>query len=101
MSQWTEDHLIQRVGESKLFSLQLNESTDIQGLCRLIVFVRYMWNNEPHKDMLCCEPIIRGTSEEIFKTLDTYVKTKGLDWINMSGYVRTAPGLYAVKRAVL
>jgi hypothetical protein len=35
--------------------------------------------------MLCCEPIIGGTSEEIFKTLDTYVKTKGLDWMKCAG----------------
>jgi hypothetical protein len=54
MYQWTVDQLIQRVGESKVFSLQLDESTAVQGLCRLIVFVRYIWNNEPHEDMLCC-----------------------------------------------
>ena len=30
--------------------------------------------------MLLCEPISRSTSEEIFNTVDTYIKTKGLDW---------------------
>jgi hypothetical protein len=45
MSQWTEDQLIQRVGESKFFSLQLDESTDVQGLCQLLVFVRYIMDS--------------------------------------------------------
>eukprot|EP00102_Acyrthosiphon_pisum_P013648 XP_008183307.1 PREDICTED: zinc finger BED domain-containing protein 5-like [Acyrthosiphon pisum] len=36
MSQWTEDELIQRVRKSSFFSLQLDESTDVQGLCQLL-----------------------------------------------------------------
>ena len=35
---------------------------------------------KPHADMLLCEPISRSTSEEIFNTIDTYIRTKGLDW---------------------
>lgn len=85
MSQWVEELLIQRVGESKFFSLQLDESTDVEGLCQLLVFIRYIWNNEAHEDMLCCEPIIRGTKEEIFKTLDTYIQKRGLDWMKCVG----------------
>ncbi|XP_016656127.1 zinc finger BED domain-containing protein 5-like [Acyrthosiphon pisum] len=85
MSQWTEDELIQRVRKSSFFSLQLDESTDVQGLCHLLVFIRYIWNNGPHEDMLFCEPIIRGTSEEIFNTLDSYVNKKGLDWVKCVG----------------
>ena len=47
---------------------------------RAACFVRYIWNSEPHEDMLLCEPISRSTSEEIFNTVDTYIRTKGLDW---------------------
>ncbi|KRZ97669.1 Uncharacterized protein T08_959, partial [Trichinella sp. T8] len=72
MSRWMEYQLINR----------LDESTDVQGLSRLIVFIRFVWNNERHEDILFCEPIIRGTSEEIFETLDAYVKSKELDWRN-------------------
>ncbi|XP_066480661.1 zinc finger BED domain-containing protein 5-like [Tiliqua scincoides] len=63
----------------------LDETTDVGDLCQLLVFVRYIWNNEPHEDMLCCEPILQGSSEEIFNILDTYVKKKGLDWIKCVG----------------
>ncbi|KAL4108255.1 hypothetical protein QTP88_018486 [Uroleucon formosanum] len=85
MSQWTEDELIQRVCKNSFFSLQLDESTGVQSLCQLLVFIRYIWNNGPHEDMLFCEPIIRGTSEEIFNTLDSYVNKKGLDWVKCVG----------------
>ncbi|XP_063284219.1 zinc finger BED domain-containing protein 5-like [Pelobates fuscus] len=85
MSEWVEDQLINRVKASKFFSLQLDESTDIQGLSQLIVFIRFIWNNEPHEDILFCEPIIRGTSEAIFETLDTYIKSKEMHWMNCVG----------------
>ncbi|KRX11853.1 Zinc finger BED domain-containing protein 5 [Trichinella nelsoni] len=82
MAKWVEEQLINRVKGSKFFSLQLDESTDIQGLSKLIVFNRFVWNSELHEDILFCEPIIQGTSEEIFETLDVYVKSKELDWRN-------------------
>ncbi|XP_063302509.1 zinc finger BED domain-containing protein 5-like [Pelobates fuscus] len=63
----------------------LDESTDIQGLSQFIVFIRFIWNNEPHEDILFCEPIIRGTSEAIFETLDTYIKSKEMHWMNCVG----------------
>lgn len=85
MSQWTENRLIERASKSRFFSLQLDESTDVQGLCQLLVFIRYIWNNGPHEDMLFCEPIIRGTSDEIFNTLNTYINKKGLDWVKCVG----------------
>ncbi|KRX12581.1 Zinc finger BED domain-containing protein 5 [Trichinella nelsoni] len=85
MAKWVEEQLINRVKGSKFFSLQLDESTDIQGLSKLIVFDRFVWNSELHEDILFCEPIIQGTSEEIFETLDVYVKSKELDWRNCVG----------------
>ncbi|XP_003369171.1 zinc finger protein [Trichinella spiralis] len=85
MAKWVEDQLISRVKGSKFFSLQLDESTDIQGLFQLIEFNRFVWNSQPHEDILFCEPIIQGTSEEIFETLDAYVKSKELDCDNCVG----------------
>lgn len=58
----------------------MDESTDVQGLAQLLVFVRYIWNNKSHEDILFCELIIRGTSDEIFKTIDSYLKSQGLHW---------------------
>ena len=30
--------------------------------------------------MLLCEPISRSTSEEIFNTVDPYIRSNGFDW---------------------
>ena len=84
MSQWVENRVI----ESHFFSLQLEGSIDIEGLCQLLVFVRCVWNFEPHEHMLLCKPISRSTSEEIFYTVDTYIRSKGLDWYKCIG-IRT------------
>lgn len=80
MSQWAEEELIRRVVESKYFAVQLDESTDVQSFSQLLVFVRYIWNNNVHEDILFCKPIIRGTSEHIFEEMDTYATEKGLQW---------------------
>jgi len=48
ISEWVENKQIERVKLSRWFSLQLDESTDIQGLSQMIVFVRYIWMNESH-----------------------------------------------------
>lgn len=38
MAEWVEDELIRRVVGSKYYTLQLDESTDVQGLSQLLVF---------------------------------------------------------------
>jgi zinc finger BED domain-containing protein 5/7/8/9 len=85
ISEWVECKLIERVNFSRWFSLQIDESTDIQGLSQMIVFVRYIWMNECLEDFLCCEPIIRGTSDEILNALNTYVTAKGIEWTKCVG----------------
>ncbi|KRY24527.1 Zinc finger BED domain-containing protein 5, partial [Trichinella spiralis] len=101
MAKWVEDQLISRVKGSKFFSLQLDESTDIQGLSQLIEFNRFVWNSQPHEDILFCEPIIQGTSEEIFETLDAYVKSKELTAGTVLVYVRMVHGQCVVRTVVL
>ena len=78
-----------------LFSLQLDESTDVEGPCQLLVFVRYIWNSEPNEDMLLCEPISRSTSEDILNTVDTYIRTKGLDWHKCIDWYKCTDGARA------
>ncbi|CAK1554369.1 unnamed protein product [Leptosia nina] len=85
MAEWTEDELIQRMINSKYYSLQLDKSTDVQGLSQLIVFVRYIWQEDVHEDILFCKPITRGTAEVIFNVIDSHIKGKGIQWKNCVG----------------
>ena len=85
---WVEDELIARVKKSKLFALQIDESTNVQSLPQPLAFVRYIFNDEVHEDMLFCQPIVRCTSEAILGTLNNYFKMTelvGLDWMNCVG----------------
>lgn len=41
--------------------------------------------NESHEDFLCCEPIIRSASDGMFKILNTYTTTKGIEWMKCVG----------------
>lgn len=85
MAEWVENQLIHRIQIGGLFALQLDESTDVQGLSQLLIFIRFIWNKEIFEDILFCEPIIRGTGEIIFDTLDNYITLKKLDWKNCVG----------------
>nr|ABF20543.1 transposase [Aedes aegypti] len=85
LSGWVENELVERIKASTHFSLQLDESTDVEGLSQLIVFVRYFWKEDVHEEMLFCEPIMRGTSDEIFDKLNSYIKANGLYWENCIG----------------
>ncbi|KRX68828.1 Uncharacterized protein T09_10426, partial [Trichinella sp. T9] len=74
MSRWMEYQLINRV-----------RGTGRVNGCTRFIPINFVWNNERHEDILFCEPIVRGISEEIFETLDAYVKSKELDWRNCGG----------------
>jgi hypothetical protein len=41
--------------------------------------------NEGHEDFLRCERIIRGTSDEIFNTLNKYVTAKRIEYLKCDG----------------
>ncbi len=69
-----------------LFSLQLDESTDIKSLCQLLVYVRYFNSGTLKEEFLFCKNLeTYGRGEDIFKMLDDYFNEKGLDWQNICG----------------
>jgi hypothetical protein len=56
-----------------IFFLQCDESTDVEGLAVLLVFVRYLFNDNVQEDMLLCKPLPNHTTgAEIFKVVDTF-----------------------------
>ena len=54
MYQWIENRVTERVIESPFFSLQLDESTDVEGLCQLLVFMRYIYGTPNLIEICCC-----------------------------------------------
>uniref|UniRef100_A0A667X2M9 HAT C-terminal dimerisation domain-containing protein n=1 Tax=Myripristis murdjan TaxID=586833 RepID=A0A667X2M9_9TELE len=87
ISENLEEQLVSRLKAAGDFSIQLDESTDVSDCASLLVYVRYVWENDFAEDFLCCLTIPTGTTgEEIFSVLNDYMATKcGLDWANCKG----------------
>ena len=57
MAEWVADELTARVNSSEYHFLQKDEYTDVQDLSHLLVFVRYIWQNDVLEDILFCKLI--------------------------------------------
>ncbi|XP_029443020.1 zinc finger BED domain-containing protein 5-like [Rhinatrema bivittatum] len=72
--------------DNMLFTLQLDESTDVSGLAQLLVFIRFIHADRIIEQFLCClELPMRTRGEDIFKTLDCFMKENNLQWLNCIG----------------
>uniref|UniRef100_A0A452HAN9 Zinc finger BED-type containing 5 n=1 Tax=Gopherus agassizii TaxID=38772 RepID=A0A452HAN9_9SAUR len=64
-----------------IYSLHLDESTDVSGLAVLLVFVRYRFNNIIEEDLLLCESLQSNTTgEEIFNCINNFIRKHEISW---------------------
>ena len=64
---------IAAIRHCEIFSLQLDETTDIGSDAQLMVFVRYFDTNDIIEQFLFCRPLAKNTTgEEIFKKVDFF-----------------------------
>ena len=88
MAEDTETQLIDKTKKSKLFALQLDESTDIQNISILLMYVQYSAHDESDmkEDILNVSELPKHiTSSEIFKVLNGFIEERGLKWKNCIG----------------
>lgn len=80
----TEDikkQLLERLNESPWYALQVDESADVDNKAILLVYVRYIFQDNVHEHILCvCSLLTNTTGAEIFKSLNDYISGK-LDWL--------------------
>ncbi|XP_059799794.1 SCAN domain-containing protein 3-like [Hypanus sabinus] len=75
-----EAQLLERLNESPWYAIQIDESTDVDNKAVLLVYVRYIFQDDVHEDMLCTLPLPNNTTgAELFKSLNDYMSGK-LDW---------------------
>ena len=55
MAEYCQKEVIKRVKQSPTVSLQIDESTDVEDLAVLLVFVRYICNFKTKADLLFCK----------------------------------------------
>lgn len=80
MSQCVRESIINVLKRSEYFSLQLDESTDVADQANLLAFVRFELNGNIEKDMLFCHYLpTTTTAEEIYKSLDNFIRENELD----------------------
>ena len=78
MSANIEDIVISIVKESKIFAMQVDESTDISGQAQLLAFIRNVIDEKITEQFLCCKELKeRTTGKDIFASLTNYLEENG------------------------
>ena len=69
-----EIQLLERINSYPWYSLQVDESTDIDNKAILLVYVRYNYHEDVHEDLLCALSLSTNTTgAELFTSLDCYM----------------------------
>ena len=78
-----QEQLRDKLFESKFFSLQLDESTDIKGKCQLLTNVRFIGNDSIQESIRFCRELqARSTGAEIFDATEKFFEEEMLQWMN-------------------
>ncbi|XP_053101415.1 SCAN domain-containing protein 3-like isoform X2 [Hemicordylus capensis] len=68
-----EAQLLERINESPWYAIHVDESTDVDNKATMLVYVRYIFQEDVHEDMLCALLLpTNTTAAELFKSLITY-----------------------------
>ncbi|XP_057663102.1 zinc finger BED domain-containing protein 5-like [Diorhabda carinulata] len=75
------NQLISAIKIAGLFSIQLDETTDVSKDAQLMVYVRYPGLTDIQEDILFCKPMSTTTrGEDIFRMVYSFFKEEGLNW---------------------
>ncbi|XP_043927880.1 zinc finger BED domain-containing protein 5-like [Protopterus annectens] len=85
MSDDIEMTVTAKIKSSKIFAIQVDESTDVANCAILLIIARYLKNNEAEENFLLYHPLSQHTrGEDIFNVID-YFKEKEINWSNCCG----------------
>ncbi|XP_070599912.1 protein FAM200C-like [Erythrolamprus reginae] len=82
------DQIIQEVQSAPLpiFSIQLNESTDVANCSQLLVYVRYIADGDFKDEFLLCKPLeTTTTAHDVFDTVGSFLKQHNISWGKVCG----------------
>ncbi|XP_071033596.1 SCAN domain-containing protein 3-like [Parasteatoda tepidariorum] len=75
-----EKQLLERINASPWYALQVDESTDIDSKAILLVYMRYLYQEDVHEDLLRALSLPTNIAgSELFKSLDGYI-SRQLKW---------------------
>jgi zinc finger BED domain-containing protein 5/7/8/9 len=86
MSEDVQEQILTEIRASPLFSLQLDESTDVSSCSQLLVFVKYIHCDDIKEEFLFCRPLKTTTkSADIMGMICSFFESKELLWENLCG----------------
>jgi hypothetical protein len=66
-----------------MFSIQLDESADVTHLAQLLVYVRYVYNDDMKTEFLFRKPLESTTARDIFKVVSDFFEEHGIECKNL------------------
>nr|XP_056706361.1 zinc finger BED domain-containing protein 5-like [Euleptes europaea] len=82
------DQVIQEIKSAPLpiFSIQLDESTDVANCAQLLVYVRYINDGDFKDEFLFCKPLeTTTTARDVFDTVGSFLKEHKISWEKVCG----------------
>ena len=90
------DQVVQEIKSAAfgLFSIQLDESTDVVSCSQLMVFVKYVHLNSFKEELLFCSRLEKTTKAvDVFEKVSSFFESENLLWETYVGAVQTEPQL--------
>ena len=99
MSANVKQQVINEIKASLMFSLQLDESTDVASCSQLLVFVRYVHTEDVKEEFLYCKVLDSTiTAQDVMDSISTFFETEGLQWEKLCGVCTDgAPAMLGAK----
>lgn len=86
MSEDILEQVLHAVNCAKKFSIQIDESEDVERNSQLMVFVRYKTDDNFAEEFLFCEPLLSTTTGlDIFEMVDKFFKKHNVAWTGCVG----------------
>uniref|UniRef100_K7G174 Uncharacterized protein n=1 Tax=Pelodiscus sinensis TaxID=13735 RepID=K7G174_PELSI len=86
ISQNISEQVVDEIKKSPLFAIQLDESTDITLCSQLMVFARYMVEEDFKDEFLFCKTLDTTTKAQgVMEIVNNFFEVHGLDWVNLVG----------------
>ena len=81
-----KEQVVDEIKKSPLFSIQLDESTDVSPFSQLLAFVQYVHEGNFKEEFLFCKPLKLNTrAEDVLEAVNDFFNENGLDWGNLVG----------------
>jgi hypothetical protein len=99
MSENIETQLVTQMTQSPMLAIALDESTDVASLSQLVVWVRYIHDDDFKDDLMLCKPLELTTKgADVFKMVDDFFTDKELNWNTVYGSCTDgAPAMLGVR----